>query len=102
MRSATDYLSEVRERLQNPAVSDPELIVYINAALRDVHADQYSTEDNYSQVVDTALQFLVADNKFPELGSISATGVSTSFAAGDPERYRRRLAARRQAAWMVP
>lgn len=87
-------------RLQNPAVPDADLLVYINAAGREVSSGQYSSDDYDAQILDTACQMLAIDNKFPEIQSISSQGVSTGFASNDPERYRRKIAARRQASWM--
>lgn len=96
----TVYLSEVKARLQNPSVSDADLLLYIVEASRDVSPGQYSATDYDAQILDTACQILCLDNKFPEISSISSQGVSTSFSSNDPERYRRRIAARRAASWM--
>lgn len=96
----TVYLAELRMRLQNPSVTDSDLLVYIIAAARDVSPSNYSADDYTAQILDTACQSLAMDNKFPEITSVSSQGVNTSFAPNDPERYRRRLAARRDAAWM--
>jgi hypothetical protein len=101
MPNAALYLNELRARLANPAVSDPELLTYINAAFRDVSVTLYTPADYDAQVLDAACQYLLSDGKFPEIGSISAGGVSTSFSSGDPKRFKERLEARRQAAWMV-
>lgn len=100
MAVAATYLAELRTRLQNPAVSDDDLTVYLNAAFRDVSEGMYSATDFDAMVMDTACQMLAIDGKFPEVSSVSSQGVSTSFAPNDPERWRRRLAARRQAYWM--
>lgn len=100
MADASIYLAELRMRLQNPAVIDADLLVYITAAFREVNRANYSQDDYDAQVLDTACQMLANDGKFPEIGSVSSQGVTTSFSANDPERYRRRIAARRQASWM--
>lgn len=92
------FLDELRTRLSNPAVSDPELLTYIKAAQRNVRRVNYSTDDYIEQVLDTALQDLAVDNKFPEIQSVSVGGQTTSLSMSDPERYRRRIRARRQAA----
>lgn len=97
---ASDFLDELRFRLGNPAVNDSELLMYINASFRDVSRGQYSAPDYVAQILDTACQYLARDNKFPEISSISGGGVSTSFSSNDPERYRRMISARRQAAWI--
>jgi len=95
------YLDELKMRLQNPSVSDADLLVYITAAARDVsNPSLYSASDYDAQILDTACQLLAIDNKFPEIQSVSSQGVSTSFSSNDPERYRRRIASRRAAAWM--
>jgi len=101
MPVASTYLAELRTRLQNPAVSDADLLVYIGAAFREVSPANYSPDDYAAQVLDTACQMLAIDGKFPEVSSISSQGVSTSFSPNDPERYRRKISARRQAAWMA-
>lgn len=97
----TVYLAELKMRLQNPSVSDSDLTMYITAAGREVNPALYSATDYDAQILDTACQLLAIDNKFPEIQSVSSQGVSTSFAPNDPERYRRRIAARRQASWMT-
>lgn len=95
------YLAELKMRLQNPSVADSDLTLYITAAGREVVRENYSQDDYDAQILDTACQMLAIDGKFPEVSSVSSQGVSTSFSANDPERYRRRIAARRQAAWMA-
>jgi len=95
-----EFVVELKGRLSNPAVLDSELEIYINAAMRSVLESNYSAEDYIEQVLDTACHQLLIDGKFPEIGSVSAGGVSTSFSSGDPERFRRRIAARREAVWM--
>lgn len=100
MAEAATYLAELRMRLQNPAVTDADLTVYLNAAFRDVSEAEYSAADFDSQVLDTACHLLAIDGKFPEIASVSSQGVTTAFSANDPERYRRRMAARRLASWM--
>jgi hypothetical protein len=94
------YIDELRMELQNPAVPDTDLEVYLRKASREVVRTQYNEGDYISQIIDTACHLLLIDGKFPEIQSISSGGVSTSFSANDPERYRRRIAARRQASWM--
>lgn len=101
MPDPNTYLAELKVRLQNPAVPDADLLVYISAAFREVSVDNYSADDYTSQVLDTSCQMLAIDGKFPEVQSIASQGVTTSFSPNDPERYRRKIAARRQAAWMA-
>lgn len=96
-----EYLDELRARLQNPAISDPDLILYIEAAFRDVSTLYYTAQDYRQQVLDSACQRLFLDNKFPEISSISGGGASTNFSANNPNRYKEVLAGRRQAAWML-
>ena len=98
MRPTDDTLiAELKSRLANPAVTDSELATYLAMSKRDVSTSLYSDGDYTSQVLDTACYLLSLDNKFPELQSISQNGVTTSFAANDPERWRRRISERRQA-----
>jgi hypothetical protein len=94
------YIDELKMRLQNPAVLDSDLTIYLNAADREVEVNQYSQKDYVAQILDTACQMLAIDGKFPEIQSINSGGVSTSFSPNDPERYRRKIRARRQASWM--
>ena len=96
----TLYLPELRMELQNPAVPDTDLELYLVKASREVSTANYSENDYTSQIIDTACHLLLIDGKFPEINSISSGGVSTSFSSQDPERYRRRIAARRTASWM--
>lgn len=96
----TLYLDEVRIRLQNPAVTDADLLVYITEAGRDVSPSFYSPDDYVAQILDTTCHLLAIDNKFPEISSVQSQGVSTSFSPNDPERYRRRMRSRRQNAFM--
>lgn len=96
----TVYIDELRMRLQNPSVLDSDLTIYLNAASREVSTTQYKQPDYDAQILDTACQMLAIDGKFPEIQSISSGGVSTSFSPNDPERYKRKIAARRQASWM--
>ena len=100
MFDPTVYIAELTMRLQNPAVPQSDLITYLRAASREVKRDFYSDDDYDAQILDTACHMLAIDGKFPEIGSVSSQGVTTSFSANDPERYRRRIAARRVAAWM--
>ena len=92
--------TELKMRLQNPAVLDADLESYITAAQRSVKPENYTGDDYTEQVLDQACHELAIDGKFPEVSSVSRGGVSTGFSANDPERYRRRMAARRNAAWM--
>lgn len=94
------YIPELRMRLQNPAVLDNDLLTYVKAAQREVKVGMYSIDDYDAQILDTACQMLAIDGKFPEISSITSGGVSTSFSPNDPERYRRKIAARRSAYWM--
>lgn len=96
MYATAQFIADLKLRLANPAVTDEELALYIAAAQRDVTTDLYADGDYISQVLDTACYLLSLDNKFPEVSSISQNGVSTSFAANDPERWRRRISERRQ------
>ena len=91
------YRDELKTRLDNPAVSDIELDMYIASAKRDVTIEFYTANDYISQVLDTACFLLSLDNKFPEIASVSQNGVTTGFAANDAERWRRRVSERRQA-----
>jgi len=92
-----DFLSELKARVENPAVADSVFIKYIVSAMREVNPANYPTDDYIEQVLDTACMCLAYDNKFPEIQSVSQNGVSTSFSQNDPERYRRRVTERRQA-----
>lgn len=94
------YLPELRMELQNPAVPDDDLVIYLNKASREVSPTNYSVNDYTSQIIDTACHLLLIDGKFPEVNSISSGGVSTSFSAQDPNRYVKRINARRAASWM--
>jgi len=96
----SDLAAELKIRLDNPAVADTELELYITAAKRSVNPANYSEDDYTEQVLDQACQQLAIDNKFPEISSVNSGGVSTSFSPNDPERFRRRMAARRESAWM--
>jgi hypothetical protein len=95
-----EYLPELKMELQNPAVPDTDLEIYLVKASREVSRANYNQSDYDSQIIDTACHLLLIDGKFPEIQSIASGGVSTSFSAQDPERYRRRIAARRSASWM--
>jgi hypothetical protein len=93
----TDFLQDLRSRLLNPAVTDGELIMYIDSAMREVKHSNYAIDDYYEQILDTACYKLSVDNKFPEVQGVSQNGLSTSFSSNDPERFRRRITERRQA-----
>lgn len=99
--AAVDYVNELRVRLANPAVNDSELLTYITAAARDVSPAYYSAQDYDAQILDTACMYLALDGKFPEVSSVSAGGVSTSFTSNDPKKWETRINARRFAAWML-
>jgi hypothetical protein len=91
------FSAELKTRLDNPAVSDADISIYVAMAKRDVDSGLYVDNAYNSQVLDTACYLLSLDNKFPEISSVSQNGVSTSFAGNDSERWRRRLTERRQA-----
>lgn len=91
------FSAELTTRLDNPAVSAAEILIYLEMAKRDVDSDLYDDNSYNSQVLDTACHLLSLDNKFPEISSISQNGTSTSFAGNDSERWRRRITERRQA-----
>jgi len=91
---------ELKVRLANPAVADSELEIYVTAAKRSVQLGIYSNDDYTEQVLDSACHNLLVDGKFPEVNSVSTGGVSTSFAAQDPDRFLKRMNARREAYWM--
>lgn len=95
---ADDFLSPLKLRLANPAVTDGEILEYITSSMREVSPANYPADDYYEQVLDTACYKLSIDNKFPEIQSVSQNGLSTSFSTNDPERFRRRMTERRQAA----
>jgi hypothetical protein len=98
--TATDFLTDLKSRLDNLAVTDDDLMSYIYSAMRDVSPDNYPSADYYEQILDTACYKLSIDNKFPEISSVSQNGLTTSFSQNDPERFRRRMTERRQAALM--
>ena len=93
----SQFLAELKTRLDNPAVSDADLAIYITMAKRDVDSGLYDDNSYNSQILDTACHHLSLDNKFPEISSVSQNGISTSFAGNDSERWRRRITERRQA-----
>ena len=97
MYSISDFITSLSARLANPAVSDSELTEYITSSQREVDSANYAENDYIEQVLDTACYKLAMDGKFPEVQSISQNGLSTSFSANDPEKYRRRMTERRQA-----
>ena len=98
MYSDLEFLSSLKSRLANPAVTDDELNEYIASSKREVTSSNYKTENDYiEQVLDTACYKLSLDNKFPEISSISQNGLTTSFSGNDPERFRWRITERRQA-----
>lgn len=97
MYSLSDFISSLTVRLANPAVTVSELTEYILSSQREVKSINYDPDDYIEQVLDTACYKLAIDGKFPEVQSVSQNGLSTSFSANDPEKYRRRMTERRQA-----
>lgn len=97
MYSISDFITSLTVRLGNPAVSVEEITEYINSSIREVDSANYAENDYIEQVLDTACYKLAIDGKFPEIQSVSQNGLSTSFSASDPEKYRRRMTERRQA-----
>ena len=95
--SLNSFITSLTVRLDNPAVTDSELTEYITSSQREVNSANYAESDYIEQVLDTACYKLAIDGKFPEIQSISQNGLSTSFSANDPEKYRRRMTERRQA-----
>ena len=94
----TDFLQDLKSRLENPAVADGDLLSYIDSSMREVKPSNYlTTEDYYDQILDTACQKLLVDNKFPEIQGISQNGLSTSYSSNDPERFKKKITERRQA-----
>ena len=96
-----EFITSLRLRLANPAVTDDEVTEYIASAQREVNGSLYSENDYIEQVLDTACYKLALDNKFPEVQSVSQNGLTTSFSSNDPERFRRRITERRQAMLLV-
>ena len=95
------YIDELRTRLSNPAILDAELEVYLISASRQVSVDLEWSDDEYTEMIlNSACQLLLVDNKFPEIQSVASNGVSTSFAANDPERFRKKISALRASKWM--
>lgn len=99
MFDPTLYIAELRFRLSNPAVLDDELTVYLNSASRQVSLTGWTDDEYREMILNSACQLLLVDNKFPEISSIQSQGVSTSFAANDPERFNKKLSALRAAQW---
>ena len=93
----SQFSAELKTRLDNPAVSDADLAIYVTMAKRDVDSGLYNDNAYNSQILDTACYLLSLDNKFPEISSISQNGVTTSFAGNDSERWKKRITERRQA-----
>jgi hypothetical protein len=91
------FSAELTTRLDNPAVSAAEILMYLAMAKRDVDSGLYGDNAYNAQVLDTACHLLSLDNKFPEISSISQNGASTSFAGNDSERWLKRITERRQA-----
>lgn len=94
------YIDELRTRLSNPAILDSELEIYLVSASRQVNVSNFSESDYVEMILNSACQLLLVDNKFPEITSISSQGVNTNFAANDPERFRKKIAAIRNSSWM--
>ena len=97
MYSISDFITSLSARLGSPAVTVQELTEYITSSQREVDSANYAENDYIEQVLDTACYKLAMDGKFPEVQSVSQNGLSTSFSANDPEKYRRRMTERRQA-----
>ena len=97
MYSLSDFITSLSVRLDNPAVTESELTEYILSAQREVDSANYPENDYIEQVLDTACYKLAIDGKFPEIQSVSQNGLTSSFSANDPEKYRRRITERRQA-----
>lgn len=95
--SLSEFITSLTVRLGNPAVTDSELTEYITSSQREINSANYAESDYIEQVLDTACYKLAIDGKFPEIQSISQNGLSSSFSANDPEKYRRRITERRQA-----
>ena len=93
----SQFSAELKTRLDNPAVSDADLAIYVTMAKRDVDSGLYNDNTYNSQVLDTACHLLALDNKFPEISSVSQNGVTTSFAGNDPAKWIKRITERRQA-----
>jgi len=97
MYTDRQFTDELKIRLGNPAVSDPEINTYIAMAKRDVSISNYSVNDYISQVLDQACHLLSLDNKFPEILSVDQNGLTTSFSQNDPAKWLKRITERRQA-----
>ena len=101
MFSDSEFIQKLSTRVKNPALEDSELLEYIIQAKGDVEEGNYNESNYNAQVLDQACVYLVEDNKFPEINSISQGGVTTSFSSNSIKtRYLDRIRARRQAAWM--
>lgn len=94
------YIDELRGRLNNPAVLDTELEIYLVSASRQVSVGNWSDTDYLEMILNSACQLLLVDNKFPEITAVQSQGVTTNFASSDPERFRKKLAALRAATWL--
>ena len=93
-----DFLPELRLRLNNPAVTDAELISYLTSSMREVSRTKYADVNTYTeQLLDTACHKLALDQKFPEVQSVSQNGLTSSFSSNNPKRYLDRMTERRQA-----
>lgn len=91
------FSAKLKTRLDNPAVSDAEILSYLEDAKSQVDSGLYGDNAYNLQVLDTACHLLSLDNKFPEISSISQNGTSTSFAGNDSGRWLKRITERRQA-----
>lgn len=96
----SEFISVLSERVKNPALSDTELAVYVDLAKADISSAHYEDMDYNAQILDTAILYLVDDKKMPEISGVTQGGVSTSFRSEGHDSIKRRVAARRQAAWM--
>lgn len=99
MLSDSEFTKKLKTRVGNPALSDSELLEYIDMGKQDVDVENYSDSDYNAQVLDSACLYLIEDNKFPEVKGVTQGGISTSFDS-NRERYVERIKARRQASWM--
>ena len=100
MFNSSLYIDELRLRLNNPAIPDAELTVYLVSASRQVNPDGWTNDEYTEMIINSACQLLLVDNKFPEIQSVSSQGVSTSFSGANPNRFKEKLAALREGYWL--
>lgn len=100
MFDPTLYIDELRLRLSNPAITDDELNIYLVSASRQVKTNGWEPDEYIEMILNSACQLLLVDNKFPEIQSVASQGVSTSFASANPNRFKEKIAALRQAWWL--